>query len=372
MAQEPGLPAGCVGSYPDPLYCSDNGGWYNPNPDKCYPLDGNPRPSQQVYIQDEFAQPQPLNQNFCLNLPNRNSVFLNQAYYSQGNRPTIVDAEGYVQSYCFGDVAGGALPLPSGAIQAAHVIKDFRVPGRRFMQLWGYLNCDPLNIECAGTAADPFYGAGQYDSGAFEHCGKEPYSGVNQDKNPGFSVYYMKAGSVGGRAGFCMRVCEGDHSVGMPCDISSPQQDIKGCEVVMPGLVFTEGWTYMDAADGIITTGTFGVAQPTKAAVATTTTAIGPAATTTTTSASVDTATTTTTSLDSTTTSSVTSEVTSAVSSFSVLSSATSGVTSTVSATVSASASNSASSSNKASDAVHTQASSLVLTLSISMAYLLF
>ncbi|KAJ3284291.1 hypothetical protein HDU79_008309 [Rhizoclosmatium sp. JEL0117] len=261
-AQEPGLPAGCVGSYPDPLYCSDKGGWFNPNPDKCFPLDGNPRPSEKVYIQDES--------NFCLNLPNRNSVYLNQAYYSQGRKPTIVDAEGYVQSYCVGGVPPGALPMPAGAIQAAHVIKNFTIPGQRYMQIWGYLNCDPLNIECAGTAADPFYGAGQYDSGAFEHCGKEPYSGVNQDKNPGFSVYYMKAGSVGDRPGFCMRVCEGDHGVGMPCDISSPGQDVKGCATVMPGLVFNEGFSFMDVANQVVTTVTKDVPTTTLASTSNT------------------------------------------------------------------------------------------------------
>jgi hypothetical protein len=47
-----------------------------------------------------------------------------QNYYSKGQYPTIVQAEGFVQAFCFGSyLAPGAKPMPPGGIQGAHVIK---------------------------------------------------------------------------------------------------------------------------------------------------------------------------------------------------------------------------------------------------------
>ncbi|KAJ3064332.1 hypothetical protein HDU98_012232, partial [Podochytrium sp. JEL0797] len=48
---QPGLPQGCLGSFPNITYCEQNN-WYVPTPDPCKP-DTIPLPSEQVYIKDQ-------------------------------------------------------------------------------------------------------------------------------------------------------------------------------------------------------------------------------------------------------------------------------------------------------------------------------
>ncbi|KAI9341398.1 hypothetical protein BDR26DRAFT_860367 [Obelidium mucronatum] len=185
-----------------------------------YPVAG-----QQVYIQDQ--------NNFCINLPNPNDPTLKSNFYNRGRNPTVLDGEGYVQSYCVGKLAPGALPMPAGAVTAAHVIKNYTKQGEYYLQVTGTLDCNVLNIDCSN--AD---NGGQYDNVPFRNCGKEPYSGVYDSFNSGFGMYVEQAGS----GIFCMRVCQGGNQLNDPCNVKN---DTAGCYATMdmvdaPGFSFTD------------------------------------------------------------------------------------------------------------------------------------
>ncbi|KAJ3006055.1 UNVERIFIED_CONTAM: hypothetical protein HDU68_004296 [Siphonaria sp. JEL0065] len=155
-----------IAAFPDLETCVqmnwDLGEGSDPNP-------GFIQEGQQVYIQDE--------KNFCINLPDPNSSFLKENY---GGRPTIVQAEGYVHAFCVGDkLTPGASPMPQGGIISAHVVKNYKYSGQRYMQIWGKMNCDILNINCRQSSEGMFDDGGQYDSVRYRNCGKEPYSGVD-------------------------------------------------------------------------------------------------------------------------------------------------------------------------------------------------
>ncbi|KAI8621304.1 hypothetical protein BC830DRAFT_1095069 [Chytriomyces sp. MP71] len=230
---QPGLPEGCLGSYPDIDACRATG-WSITTPDPCKPNTSIPMPGQQVYIRDEL--------NFCLNLPNPHSIFLQQSYYSKGKWPTIVQAEGYVQSFCLGDyLPPGSLPLPAGGIRSAHVVKY-----EGYIQVHGVLQCDILQINCTATSPDAFDDGGQYDNGPFKSCGKEPYSGVDNSKNgnQAWENYVEMAGD----SQYCMRVCPPGPLNSGPCDVT---HDTAGCENFM-GVTFhgEDGFTFTDMTNG--------------------------------------------------------------------------------------------------------------------------
>ncbi|KAJ3065198.1 hypothetical protein HDU98_011418 [Podochytrium sp. JEL0797] len=198
-------------------------------------------PGQQVYIQDE--------QNFCINLPNPNSIFLQNNYYNRSLLPTVVQAEGFVQSFCVGNyLPPGSSPMPQYGIRSAHVLKNFTVPGQHYIQIHGQMDCVLLNINCTQSSPGAYDDGGQYDDGGFVSCGKEPYSGTDASKHPGFPHYVEQAGD----GNYCMRICEaGAEDVGLPCDLT---QDTKGCIVFMR-VSFTPGFSYADAANpGVIST----------------------------------------------------------------------------------------------------------------------
>ncbi|KAJ3011675.1 UNVERIFIED_CONTAM: hypothetical protein HDU68_001581 [Siphonaria sp. JEL0065] len=257
-----GLPQGCVGSFPNITMCREKH-WYlgEENPDRCKPLAPAPVPGEQVYIKDST--------NFCINLPNPNSIYLQNNYYLKGQFPTIVQAEGFVQSYCMGDyLPPGALKLPVGAIRSAHVRKNFTVTGSYYYQIHGVMDCNALNINCTQSSPGAYDDGGQYDNGPFISCGKEPYSGVDNSTNGnfGFKEYVEMAGD----GQFCMRVCEpGTMTTGGVCDVT---HDTEGCYKFM-NVSFTEGFTTEDVATGIITTAIVSLpplATPTNAHVVTT------------------------------------------------------------------------------------------------------
>ncbi|KAI9356207.1 hypothetical protein DFJ73DRAFT_758655 [Zopfochytrium polystomum] len=235
---QPGLPSGCLGSYPNDGLCQKEG-WHLTPPDDVDPCkpDVIPLPGQQVYIQDQM--------NFCINLPNPDSIYLKQqGFYSNGKLPSIVQAEGYVQSYCFGSyLPAGSKPLPSGTIRSAHVIKNFTNTGTRYIQLWGTMDCGLAGVDCNGDG-------GQYDSVNFVSCGKEPYSGVDPSRSVNgvdpttFKEYIQQAGN----GIFCMRICEGTNwQDGMPCDA---RKDEAGCYTTMGITSFDDGFTYLDITTG--------------------------------------------------------------------------------------------------------------------------
>ncbi|KAI9335304.1 hypothetical protein BDR26DRAFT_866076, partial [Obelidium mucronatum] len=201
--------------------------WYIPEADPCYPS-VVPLPGQQVYIKDH----------------------LQNNFYNVSKLPTVVQAEGYVQSFCMGDyLTPGALPLPKYGIRSAHVVKNFVAPGGMYMQIHGTLDCKVLNINCTQSAPGVYDDGGQYDNAPFKSCGKEPYSGVDSSAkgNPGFVNYVEMAGN----SNFCMRVCEAGTMVpGGPCDVT---QDTVGCEKFMQ-VQFREGFSYTDMATGAVTT----------------------------------------------------------------------------------------------------------------------
>ncbi|KAJ3065196.1 hypothetical protein HDU98_011416 [Podochytrium sp. JEL0797] len=187
---QPGLPAGCVGSYPNITICKANN-WYIATPDPCYPLTTIPMPGQQVYIKDEL--------NFCINLPNPNSIFLQNNFYNAvpPTLPTIVQAEGFVQSFCMGSyLTPGALPMPQYAIRSAHVVQKYAPAFGLYYQIWGSMDCGRLNINCTMSAPGAYDDGGQYDDGAYKSCGKEPYSGVDSTANPGM-VHYVEMADLG-------------------------------------------------------------------------------------------------------------------------------------------------------------------------------
>ncbi|KAI9345538.1 hypothetical protein BDR26DRAFT_856234 [Obelidium mucronatum] len=236
---QPGLPKGCVGSFPNTTRCEQLG-WHITTPDPCVPLDGIPRPGEQVYLKDP--------QNFCIMLPNPNSIFLQNNYYSWGKLPTIVQAEGFVQSYCVGDYKPpGALAMPQYGIRSAHVIKNYTVAGSRYIQIHGKMDCDLLKVNCTQSFPGAYDDGGQYDDGPYVSCGKEPYSGTDASQHPGFPHYLEMAGN----GLFCMRICEkGSEVVGGPCDLT---HDTEGCEKFMK-VQFRDGFTSTDLSTGVSTT----------------------------------------------------------------------------------------------------------------------
>ncbi|KAJ3022512.1 UNVERIFIED_CONTAM: hypothetical protein HDU68_009064 [Siphonaria sp. JEL0065] len=236
---QPGLPTGCVGSFPNTTICSQLN-WHIPTADPCAPLDGIPRPGQQVYIKDQ--------QNFCLALPDPNSIFLQNNYYLNNKLPTIVQAEGFIHSFCVGDYKPpGASAMPKYGIRSAHVVKNYTVAGSRYLQIHGKMDCGLLNVNCTQSFPGAYDDGGQYDDGPFVSCGKEPYSGTDASVHPGFPHYVEQAGD----GLFCMRICEaGSEVVGGPCDLT---HDTDGCEKFMK-VSFTEGFTYTDVSTGVTTT----------------------------------------------------------------------------------------------------------------------
>ena len=163
-------------NFPDEELCKKTN-WNLPGRDPCRPSHV-PVAGQQVYIKDQF--------NFCINLPNQET-----APRSNGVNPSILDGEGYVQSYCMGKLSPGALRLPKGGIRSAHVSVN-QLDGKKYYQIYGKLNCDVLNINCRGPPEDPYGDGGQYDTVKWKKCGKEPYSGVYAKMNPGFPDYVQQ------------------------------------------------------------------------------------------------------------------------------------------------------------------------------------
>ncbi|KAJ3068783.1 hypothetical protein HDU98_008103 [Podochytrium sp. JEL0797] len=236
---QPGLPAGCLGSYPDIQQC-DATNWHITTPDPCKPS-SVPMPGQQVYIHDQ--------NNFCINLPNPNSILMQQMYYNQGVFPTVVQAEGYVQSFCVGSyLPPGALPMAPNAIQSAHVKQVVDPVYGLYYQVHGTMDCGALNINCESSSPGAYDDGGQYDNGPYVSCGKEPYSGVDASAygNQNFQDYVEMAGD----GIFCMRVCQaGAMTVGGPCDVT---HDTAGCQAFMK-VDFTPGFTFTDS-NGVVTT----------------------------------------------------------------------------------------------------------------------
>ncbi|KAJ3406243.1 hypothetical protein CcCBS67573_g02527 [Chytriomyces confervae] len=209
----------------DPVCSGDNwdrGDAPDPNaPQGPYPISG-----EQVYIQDPS--------NYCINLPNPDDQYLIDNYWSKGVNPSFVDAEGHVRSFCVGALAPGALPMPAGAVTGAHVLTNQDLNGKTYHQITGSLNCDVLKMSCVGE------NSGQYDSVPYRNCGKEPYSGVFEEMNPGFNDYV----EIGGDFMFCMRTCVAGRIDGDPC---SAKGDTLGCEVLTGGT--------MDASEGFTLNG---------------------------------------------------------------------------------------------------------------------
>ncbi|KAI9318323.1 hypothetical protein DFJ73DRAFT_803588 [Zopfochytrium polystomum] len=234
------LPSGCVSSYPDPRICQ--GTFHNSGSDPCKPPDSSLSSgillNQMVYIKDP--------ENFCILLPNNQSKYLTHWYYGgngNSNPPSIVQAEGFVQSFCAGSyMPSKSRAMPSGGIRSAHVVVNFTTTGARFIQISGTMDCGVLNINCQQSSPGAYDDGGQYDTSTYAQCGKEPYSGPDPSSpNPNtpfaaFNQYVEKAGD----GIYCMRVCEGpDSSYDLgdplgghartlaPCDSS---QDTQGCE----------------------------------------------------------------------------------------------------------------------------------------------
>ncbi|KAJ3286297.1 hypothetical protein HDU79_006577 [Rhizoclosmatium sp. JEL0117] len=210
--------------------------------DQCAPAKPYPVPGQQVYIKDE--------QNFCINLPNPDSIFLQNNFYNLGKYPTIVQAEGFVQSFCMGSyLPPGAKPLPWGGIRSAQVIKNFtKSLDDGYLQVAGTLDCDLLKINCSMSAPGLYDDGGQYDNVGFINCGKEPYSGV--DTSPNANPLGRDYVEMAGDGQFCMRVCGPNSNLG--CDA---RHDTEGCYKFM-GVVVQDGFSYTDAQTGVKTVAT--------------------------------------------------------------------------------------------------------------------
>ncbi|KAJ3267354.1 hypothetical protein HDU77_000068 [Chytriomyces hyalinus] len=206
----------------DPV-CSGNNWDRGEAPDPNAPHGPYPISGEQVYIQDP--------NNYCINLPNPDDPYLIDNFWNKGINPSFVDAEGHVRSFCVGALAPGALPMPVGAVTGAHVRTNQALNGKLYHQITGSLNCDVLRMSCVGD------NAGQYDSVPYRNCGKEPYSGVFEEKNPGFKDYV----EIGGDFMFCMRTCVAGRIDGDPC---SAKGDTLGCGVLTGGTMDTsEGFT---------------------------------------------------------------------------------------------------------------------------------
>ncbi|KAJ3394308.1 hypothetical protein HDU84_009063 [Entophlyctis sp. JEL0112] len=213
-----------------------------------------------VYIKDEV--------NFCINLPNPNSTVLKNNYYLKGLLPTIVQAEGYVQSYCYGSyLPNASLPLPEGAIRSAHVLKNTTVSGLGYYQVHGVMDCDILQINCTQSYPGAYDDGGQYDDGAYSSCGKEPYSGVDTttNGNPGFPHYVEQETALSACVFVKARLKE---------------KDTAGCIKFM-GVSFTDGFTYTDASTGAVSSTQVSLASLTSAVSSTAAAATGTATVTT-------------------------------------------------------------------------------------------
>ncbi|KAJ3068782.1 hypothetical protein HDU98_008102 [Podochytrium sp. JEL0797] len=132
---------------------------------------------------------------------------MQQMYYKKGLLPTVVQAEGYVQSFCVGSyLPPGALPIAPNAIQSAHVKQVVDPIYGLYYQVHGTMDCGALNINCESSSPGAYDDGGQYDNGPYVSCGKEPYSGVDASAygNQNFQDYVEMAGD----GIFCMRVCQ--------------------------------------------------------------------------------------------------------------------------------------------------------------------
>ncbi|KAJ3339828.1 hypothetical protein HDU91_000933, partial [Kappamyces sp. JEL0680] len=148
-----------------------------------------------LFIQDQY--------NFCIGLPDPASPVLQNEYYKQGRLPTIVQGEGRtdgvtqgnMQVYCVGSyLPPGALPMPAGAITAAHVIKNKSPNGKLYYEVSGYFDCGKAGVSCQSSTPGAGDDGGQYDTAPFRFCGKEPYSGTDAAKHPTMPNYVQQAG----------------------------------------------------------------------------------------------------------------------------------------------------------------------------------
>ncbi|KAJ3339096.1 hypothetical protein HDU91_001073 [Kappamyces sp. JEL0680] len=203
--------------------------------DPCAPYGPYPVSGQQVYIQDQY--------NFCIGLPDPASPVLQSQYYSKGQLPTIVEGEGNIQVYCVGSyLPPGALPMPAGAITAAHAIKNKSANGKYYFEVSGYFNCAAAGVSCESSSPGAGDDGGQYDTAPFRFCGKEPYSGTDAGKHPTMPNYVQQAGD----GEYCIRVCEAGMELEDPCNVKS---DTAGCRRTM-GVVFRDGFSYTDLTGG--------------------------------------------------------------------------------------------------------------------------
>ncbi|KAJ3391650.1 hypothetical protein HDU84_005600 [Entophlyctis sp. JEL0112] len=268
------LPTCCVGSYPNLTYCQANN-WYVSTADPCKPSTV-PLPNQMVYIKDEV--------NFCINLPNPNSTVLKNNYYLKGLLPTIVQAEGYVQSYCYGSyLPTASLPLPAGAIRSAHVLKNTTVSGLGYYQIHGVMDCDILQINCTQS----YPGASVLQKMTMAHI-------LPAEKNLileliprqmetqailitsnrletalsacAFAKARLKDQVNTFTDNFQLFIVLTECDPGLPCDLT---QDTAGCIKFM-GVSFTDGFTYTDASTGAVSSTQVSLASLTSAATAST------------------------------------------------------------------------------------------------------
>ncbi|KAI8618053.1 hypothetical protein BC830DRAFT_32307 [Chytriomyces sp. MP71] len=185
-----------------------------------------PAAGQIVYIQDP--------NNYCLNMPNPKDPYLIETYWSKGMNPSFVQAEGHVQAFCVGDLTTGGIPFPPGAVKNLHIRKNQNLNGKAYHQITGKVDCDIMNMTCTTVNGDD---GGQYDSVPYRNCGKEPYSGVDLTKNPGFTDY-VEIGN------FCMRTCVAGQVDGDPC---TAKGDTLGCGTLTQGTdEYGEGFTMID------------------------------------------------------------------------------------------------------------------------------
>jgi hypothetical protein len=129
-------------------------------------------------------------------LPDPNNPKLKRWFYDQGQLPNIVQGEGYVQAFCTGDyMTPGAMRLPVGGIRSAHVVKAVHTNGKRYIEISGTMDCAALNINCTESSPGAYDDGGQYDNVPVRNCGKEPFSGVDASKHPGYVDYVEQAGN---------------------------------------------------------------------------------------------------------------------------------------------------------------------------------
>ncbi|KAJ3152320.1 hypothetical protein HK101_001832 [Irineochytrium annulatum] len=237
VAQSPSRPTyvPLPSTYPDLSKCHELGWDLGPSPDPYAPPKPWPVAGQRVYIKDV--------QNFCINLPDPHNEWLKKAFYDQGFVPSIVEAEGFVRSFCVGSyLPEGSLPMPVGGITAAHVTHS-TLNGHTYAQITGRMDCGVLNINCIGSHPNAYDDGGQYDSVGYRNCGKEPYSGVDfpfpTSPNSPVKINYTQYVEQAGDGIFCMRVCTGGTGDGEPCNA---KLDTAGCYVTM-GFVDEPGFS---------------------------------------------------------------------------------------------------------------------------------